>query len=90
MKSDSDLQSDIRLALLRQFSTDAQTVDIQVLDGVVTLTGHVGSERDKWRLNDLIHAMADVKVLIDDTLVVHDAQGALPAADAARPWFPAR
>ena len=90
MKSDSELQSDIRLALLRQFSIDAQTVDIQVVDGVVTLTGHVGSEHDRWRLNDTIHAMTDVRELIDDTLVVPDEPGAAPSADAARPWFPSR
>lgn len=89
MKSDSDLRYDVRVELLRQFSAGADAIDVQVLDGVVTLTGHVGSDPDKWRLGDAVRTLAGVRGLIDETMVVPEAPLASPDPDTARPWFPA-
>lgn len=89
MKSDSDLRDDIQLELSRQFSTGAESIDVQVLDGVVTLTGRVTDDPTKWRLDDAVRAVAGVQGLIDETMVYADALRAGPDGDTARPWFPA-
>lgn len=89
MKSDSDLRRDIQVELLRQLAVGAQSIDVQVLDGVVTLTGHVTSDLDRWRLDDAIRAIPGVQGLVDETMVAPEAPRASPDADAARPWFPA-
>ncbi len=88
MKSDSDLRDEIQVELVQQFSADAQRMDVQVLDGVVTLTGNVGSDLDRWRLDDAIRKMTGVRGLIDKTMAVPEAPLANSDPDIARPWFP--
>lgn len=88
MKSDSDLRNDIHAELLRQLSAAAERIDVQVLDGVVTLTGRIESDLDRWRLDDMVRAMTDVRELNDQTMVVPEAPRASPNPDTARSWFP--
>ncbi len=87
MKSDTDLRYDIQAELLRQLSAGAEAIDVQALDGVVTLTGYVSSDPAKWRLDDAIRLLPGVRGLIDETMVKSGATLASPDPDTARPWF---
>ena len=89
MKSDDDLRCDVQAELLRQFSAGAEKIDVQVLDGVVTFTGSVESDLDRWRLDDAVRSMAGIRGLVDETMVVPATPRASPDPDTARPWFPA-
>mgnify|MGYP001795749832 CR=1 FL=1 len=89
MKSDNDMQPDIREELARVLSGNAEKLNVQVLEGVVTLTGSVDSDREKWNVEDAIRRMPSVRGLINNTLVVAlDAPGRGADADTVRPWFP--
>lgn len=90
MKSDSDLLSEIQVELLGQFSGGAEAIDVQVLDGVVTLTGRLASELERWQLDDAIRAIADVRELINKTIVLPETLSSSSVSDTAKPWFPAR
>ena len=89
MKSDSDLRDDIQVELVQQFSAGAERMEVQVLDGVVTLTGNVGSDVDRWRLDDAVRKMTGVRELIDKTIAAPEAPLESSDPDIARPWFPA-
>ncbi len=89
MTSDSGLRDNVHAELLRQFSVSAEKIEVQVLDGVVTLTGQVGSDMARWRLDDAIRALTGVQDLIDETITVPEAPRTNPDPDTARPWFPA-
>ena len=90
MKSDSDLLSEIQAELLGQFAGGAEAIDVQVLDGVVTLTGRLASELERWQLDDAIRAIADVRELINKTIVLPETLSSSSVSDTAKPWFPAR
>ena len=89
MKSDTELQTAIRDEITAQMGSRADGVDVQVLQGGVTLSGHLQSDVEKLTLCDAINGMPGVKRLTDDTLVVPGTTERLPDADTARPWFPA-
>lgn len=89
MKTDSDLRSEIQVELLGQFSAGAEALDVQVLDGVVTLTGRMASELERWQLDDSIRAIADVRDLINQTIVLPETLSSNHVSDTAKPWFPA-
>ena len=89
MKTDSDLRSEIQVELLSQFSAGAEALDVQVLDGVVTLTGRMPSELERWQLDDSIRAIADVRDLINQTIVLPETLSSHHVSDTAKPWFPA-
>lgn len=90
MKSDSDLLSEIQAELLTQFSGDHEAIDVQVVDGVVTLTGRLGSELDRWQLDNAVRAIPGVQELINETIVLPEMLSTAPNSDTAKPWFPAR
>lgn len=91
MTSDNDMQRDIRDELVRMLSGHAEELDVQVLEGVVTLTGSVDSDREKWNVEDAVRRMPDVRGLINEMLVVAlEAPGRGADTDTARPWFPPR
>ena len=89
MKSDSDLLSEIKLDLSGRFAFDAVAIDVRVLDGVVTLTGRLDSELERWQLDDAIRAIAGVQDLINETVVLPESLSSGRNADTAKPWFPA-
>ena len=89
MKSDTELQIQIRDEITAQMGSRADDVVLEVLNGTVTLTGKLQSEVEKWTLCDAINGMPGVKRLNDDTMVVPDTSERVPDADTARPWFPA-
>ena len=91
MTSDNDLQRDIRDELVRMLSGHAEKLEVQVLDGVVTLTGIVDSDPEKWNVEDAVRGMPDVRGLINELLVITlEAPDRGADTDTARPWFPTR
>lgn len=91
MKSDSDLQRDIRDELLRILSGSAEMLNVQVLEGVGTLSGRVDSDSQKWRVADAIARLPGVRDVVDGIEMLA-LQSPLSGADAdtAREWFPPR
>lgn len=87
MKTDSDLKSDIHVALLKSFSINAENIGVHVLAGVVTLTGRVRSDADRWHLDDAVRSMPGVLGLTNETMVAPEALLTNPQSDTARPWF---
>ena len=88
MKSDSDLCAEIRTEIERRWDARANLIDLQVHDGVVTLTGNLPSDADKWNLRDAIGGLPGVKRVVDETMIAPEPSLRVPQADIARPWFP--
>jgi osmotically-inducible protein OsmY len=90
MRSDSELQHDARLELVREPGVDAERIAVRVQDGVAILTGNVRSEAESWSAGDAVRRVPDVQSVVNETMIVRDTS-VLPAdadADVARPWFP--
>ncbi len=90
MRSDSELQQDARLELVREPGVDAETIEVRVQDGVVTLTGNVRSEAESWSAADAVRRVPGVQNVVNETMITRETS-VLPAdtdADVARPWFP--
>ena len=90
MTSDSELQRDVRQALVREPGIDAEGIEVRVQDGVVTLTGNVRSEAESWSAADAVRRVPGVQSVVNETMIVRQTS-VLPAdtdADVARPWFP--
>ena len=49
MKTDNELRHDVELQLEWEPSVDERRIGVSVVDGVVTLTGEVGSYAEKWK-----------------------------------------
>ncbi len=93
MKSDHDLQQDVRDELLRLLSGSAETLNVQVLEGVVTLTGRLDSDSQKWSVADALRRLPGVQGVVDEVEVFAlEAPGKAGGAEAdtARSWFPPR
>ena len=88
MKSDTDLCADIRTEIERRWDARANPIDLQVHDGVVTLTGNLPSDSGKWNLCDAIGGMPGVKRVIDEMMIAPEPTLRVPQADIAMPWFP--
>lgn len=89
MKTDSDLRVEVRTEIARQRGSRADEVDVQVLQGAVTLTGSLPSDLEKWNLRDVINGMPGVERVVDETMIVPEPSLRSHDADVARPWFPA-
>jgi osmotically-inducible protein OsmY len=88
MKSDHELRQDVLDELARVPTVHADGIDVRVLAGIVTLTGAVGSDLEKWNAEEAVRSLQGIKGLLNETLVVAAAQGLALAGDTARPWFP--
>ena len=90
MKSDSELQQDARLELVREPGVDAETIDVRVRDGVAVLTGNVRSEAESWSAADAVRRVPGIQRVVNETMISRETS-VLPSdtdADVARPWFP--
>ena len=90
MRSDSELQHDARLELVRASGVDAERIEVRVQDGVAILTGNVRSEAESWSAADAVSRVTGVQSVVDETMITRETS-VLPAdtdADVARPWFP--
>ena len=88
MTSDNDLCVEIRAEIARQRGSRADAIDVQVLEGIVTLTGTLPSDLDRWNLRDAVIGMAGVKRLIDETMTAPDPSLRSSDSDIAKAWFP--
>ncbi len=90
MKSDSELQRDARLELMREPGVDAEAIEVRVQDGVAILTGKVRSEAESWSAADAIRRVPGVQSVINETMIIRETSvlPADPDTDVARPWFP--
>ena len=91
MTSDSQLQHDARLELVREPGVDADRIEVQVCDGVITLIGNVRSELEAWRAADAVLRVPGVRAVVNEAMVAGETPDhPRDDADIARPWFPAR
>ena len=89
MNSDNDMQHDLRDELAQVLAGNAGKLEVQVPEGVVTLTESVDSDLEKWTVEDAVRLMPGVLVSINETLVVALVAPVRSAdADTARSWFP--
>jgi osmotically-inducible protein OsmY len=86
MMLDSSLQHDIEEQLENDPEVDVQMLGVQVQKGVVTLTGTVSSDPEKWKADDIARRVAGVAELISNLQVTKTF--AAQNADVASPWFP--
>ena len=80
MKSDTQLQKDVRDGLDWEASVDASHIDAQVKDGVVTLTGFVSQFPEAIGAERVVKSIAGVKAVVNDIEV--RLSGAFERADA--------
>jgi osmotically-inducible protein OsmY len=83
MKSDSELQHEIE----QLPEIVDENIDVRVTAGVVTLTGSVRSNANRWDTDDAVRRVEGVKDLSDKTMVLAE-QTREPEGDIAKPWFP--
>ena len=90
MRSDSELQLDARLELVREPGVDAESIEVRVRDGVAVLTGNVRSEAESWSAADAVRRVPGVQSVVNETMIAREASILLADTDAdiARPWFP--
>jgi osmotically-inducible protein OsmY len=65
MKTDTQLKHDILEELKWDPEIDSSKIGVTVSDGAVTLTGHVGSYRQKMAARSVVKRIADVHALVD-------------------------
>ena len=90
MRSDSELQRDARLELVREPGVDAERIEVRVQDGAAILTGNVCSEAESWSAAEAVRRVPGIQSVSNETVIIRDTS-ILPAdadGDVARPWFP--
>jgi osmotically-inducible protein OsmY len=84
MKSDNGLQRDIIDELAWEPSIDAAAIGATVVDGVVTLTGHVRSLTEKWTAEHVTKRVAKVRAVANDIEIHLPGESQRTDADIAR------
>jgi osmotically-inducible protein OsmY len=74
MKTDSELRRDVERELEWEPSVDERRIGVSVLDGIVTLTGEVGSYSEKWKAERAVERVAGVKGIANDLVVKTTAE----------------
>jgi len=70
MKTDNEFRRDVELALEWEPSLDERRIGVSVVDGIVTLTGAVGSYAEKWKAERTVERVLGVKGIAND-LEIH-------------------
>jgi osmotically-inducible protein OsmY len=70
MKTDNEFRRDVELALEWEPSIDERRIGVSVVDGIVTLTGEVGSYAEKWKAERTVERVLGVKGIAND-LEIH-------------------
>jgi hypothetical protein len=60
-RTDAFLREEVCEALLLDPYIDAERIDVEVKDGIVTLHGHVRTRDDRWLVEDLVREISGVK-----------------------------
>ena len=84
MKSDSQLQKDVMAELKWEPSVHAESIGVEVTDGVVTLAGHVGSYGEKWNAERAALRVAGVTAIAIEIDVKLTGASQRTDADIAR------
>lgn len=84
MKTDSQLQQDVRAELQWEPSVNATQIGVEVKNGVVTLAGHVDSYAEKWDAERATQRVAGVKGLAVEMDVKLPGTSQRNDADTAR------
>lgn len=83
-KTDSQIQHDVTAELAWEPSLDAAAIGVDVKDGIVTLTGHVGSFNEKWEAEHAAQRIGGVKALAIEIDVKLPGSSARTDAEIAR------
>lgn len=70
MKNDLELKHDVIAAIQWEPSISACLVDIQIVDGLVSLAGNVNSYADKWEMERAVQRVSGVKALVSKIDVI--------------------
>lgn len=84
MNTDAQLQQDVLAELAWEPAVHAAAIGVEVSDGVVTLSGHVGSFVEKWEAQEAAQRVAGVKALAVEIAVALPGDGRRTDADIAR------
>jgi osmotically-inducible protein OsmY len=74
MKSDMELRRDVEQQLEWEPSIDGRRIGVTVIDGIVTLTGVVGSYSEKWKAERVVERLAGVRGIANDIVVEPTAE----------------
>ena len=69
MKTDNELRHDVELQLEWEPSVDERRIGVSVVDGVVTLTGEVGSYAEKWKAERTVERVSGVRGIANEVEV---------------------
>ena len=69
MKSDTQLRHDVEAQLDWDPRFDSTGIGVAVKNGVVALSGHVGSYADRWSAQDAAQSVAGVKAIANELVV---------------------
>ena len=84
MKTDADIQLDVRAELDWEPSVNATQIGVEVKDGIVTLAGHVTSFSEKWDAERAAQRVSGVKALAVEIDVILPGSSKRNDADIAR------
>ena len=80
MKTDTQLRHDVEAQLDWDPRFDSTGIGVAVKNGIVALSGHVGSYADRWAAQDAAQSVAGVKAIANELIVslASDAQRSDP------------
>jgi osmotically-inducible protein OsmY len=89
MKADDELRRDVEQELEWEPSVDERRIGVSVIEGIITLTGEVGSYLEKWKAERTAERVAGVRGIANDLVVRSAAERsdtdiAKAAADALK------
>ncbi len=83
MKTDAAIRGDVEAELQWDPSIDDKKVGVIVSDGVVTLTGEVGSFSGKWSAEDIVKRVSGVRAIANELKVKIPLSGVRSDTDIA-------
>lgn len=84
MRPDIQVQRDVLRELAWGRAVDTAQIDVEVMDGIVTLAGHVGSYAEKWDAERAVQRVPDVRALVVDLKVFLQRANLRDDAEIAR------
>ncbi len=84
MKTDSQVKKDVAAELKWNPAIDATKIGVEVTNGIVTLSGTVGTYAEKWAVEKVTQRVVGVKGLAVEIEVAVDNSGLRTDVDIAR------
>ena len=69
MKTDNELRHDVERELEWEPSIDERLIGVSVIDGIVTLTGEVGTYAEKWKTERTVERVSGVRGIANEVEV---------------------